>query len=359
MARLLPDVCRIQYGFPFDSAKFTDSAGMPLIRIRDVVRGYSETYTTEECSEEYVVHNGDILIGMDGEFNIAKWNGGDALLNQRVCRLFPTNAIDGGYLYYYMPMALKQIEEKTPFVTVKHLSAKQLNSIAVPYPSLDEQRHIAAVLDKASNLIAQRKRQLEKLDELVKARFVEMFGDLRVNPKGWRMQTFDELTELITDGEHATPRRVNHGIYLLSARNILNHCLQLNDVDYIDQEEYSRIAKRVIPREGDILISCSGSVGRCCSVPADMKLQMVRSVALLRFKSSINPVFAEYMITSDFLQEQINSSKTASSQANLFQGKIARLRGFAPPKELQEAFLLFVQQVDKSKFADRDDGGKV
>lgn len=72
MKVLLPDVCTIQYRFPFDSAKFSDSDGIPLIRIRDVVRGYSETYTTEECKNEYVVHEDDLLIDIDGEFNLAK-----------------------------------------------------------------------------------------------------------------------------------------------------------------------------------------------------------------------------------------------------------------------------------------------
>ena len=132
------------------------------------------------------------------------------------------------------------------------------------------------------------------------------------------------------------------------------HSLQLDDVDYIDQEEYDRIAKRVVPAEGDVLISCSGTVGRCCSVPAGLKFQMVRSAALLRFKPEIKPIFAEYMITSDFIQEQINQSKTASSQANLFQGKIAKLKGFVPPIDLQNQFEAFAAQVDKSKSDSHD-----
>ena len=138
MERLLTEVCKIQYGFPFDSSKFSDKNGLPVIRIRDVVRGYSETFTTEEYNEEYIVNDGDMLIGMDGEFNIGKWNGGKALLNQRVCRLFPTSEIDSEYLFYYMPKILKEIEYATPFATVKHLSAKQINKIVVPFPSSTE-----------------------------------------------------------------------------------------------------------------------------------------------------------------------------------------------------------------------------
>ena len=142
----LPDVCKIQYGFAFDASKFSMTSGIPLIRIRDIVRGYSNTYTNEKYSKEYIVNDGDLLIGLDGVFNIARWCGGQALLNQRVCRLFPLETIDKGYLFYFMPRALKQIEEKTPFATVKHLSAKQLNSIIIPLPPLSEQQHIGSGL---------------------------------------------------------------------------------------------------------------------------------------------------------------------------------------------------------------------
>ena len=347
--RLLPEICKIQYGFPFDSAMFSSTSGTPLVRIRDVVRGFSETYTTEECSDEYLVQNGDILIGMDGEFNISRWNGGRAYLNQRVCRLVPTSEIDPIYLFYFMPKALKAIEDKTPFVTVKHLSAKELNKIVVPVPTLNEQQKIAMTVQNLDNLIFLRKQQLIKLDELVKARFVELFGDVALNPNGYPVKDFDEISVLITDGEHATPRRTEEGIYLLSARNVLNHTLQLDDVDYIDEEEYNRIARRVIPQAGDVLISCSGSIGRCCVVPDGLKFQMVRSAALIRFDDTINPIFAEWLITSDDLQRQIAQSATQSSQANLFQGKMRKLHGYVPPVELQNQFATFVEQTDKSK----------
>lgn len=193
-------------------------------------------------------------------------------------------------------------------------------------------------------------KELILFEQMVKARFIEMFGDLKSNEKDWNLKTFEEMSVLITDGEHSTPKRTKEGIYLLSARNVLNHSLQLKDVDYINRDEYLRIAKRVVPKKGDILISCSGTIGRCCSVPDSLQLQMVRSVALIRFKEVINPIFAEYMITSDYLQEQINSSKTMSSQANLFQGKIRKLKGFLPPTELQNQFADFVEQVNKSRF---------
>ena len=220
----------------------------------------------------------------------------------------------------------------------------------IPVCEEHEQNEIVSKLDHVDSLITARREQLAKLDKLVKSRFIEMFGDVTLNPNAYPVRNFEDISVLITDGEHATPHRVEEGIYLLSARNVLNHTLQLDDVDYIDEEEYSRIARRVIPQAGDVLISCSGSIGRCCVVPNGLRFQMVRSAALIRFDNTINPVFAEWLITTDDLQQQIAQSATQSSQANLFQGKIRKLRGYVPPIELQNQFATFVEQTDKSKF---------
>ena len=347
----LTDLCDIQYGYAFDSSYFTeDSSYIPIVRIRDVKRGFSKTHYSSIFPVEYVIHKGDLLVGMDGEFNIAKWQSSDALLNQRVCKLTAKEGMNKEYLRYAMIKALKDLENKTSFVTVKHLTAKELNRLELNVPSVSIQNQRENTLSALEKIMHFRREQLKSLDELIKARFIEMFGDLKSNEKDWDLKTFEEMSVLITDGEHSTPKRTKEGIYLLSARNVLNHSLQLKDVDYINRDEYLRIAKRVVPKKGDILISCSGTIGRCCSVPDSLQLQMVRSVALIRFKEVINPIFAEYMITSDYLQEQINSSKTMSSQANLFQGKIRKLKGFLPPTELQQQFADFVRQVDKSRF---------
>lgn len=267
-----------------------------------------------------------------------------------ICRI-NENLVDRKYFCYFLESnAYKtQLEQHVTGTTRKRISRKNLSSVEIDIPEQAKQKEVVYKLDRLKKIIQNYNRELDLLDELVRARFVEMFGDLRINDKGWKYYKLDELTELITDGEHATPKRTTQGIYLLSARNVLNHQLSLEDVDFIDCDEFDRISRRIIPKEGDVLISCSGSIGRCCIVPKNIKFQMVRSIALLRFKSNINPVFAEYMITSDYLQDQINKSKTASSQANLFQGKIKSLKGVVPPLELQNQFASFVQEIDKSR----------
>lgn len=293
-----------------------------------------------------------VLVAGNGDLNVKYYNGKfDAYQRTYIIEDNSDGKLYLPYLYYFLEGYVEELRKQAIGGVIKYIKLGNLTDALIELPSFDDQVNIVKVLKKGKRLINSRERQIVELDNLIKARFVEMFGDLKINPKNWEQMEFSDLTDVITDGEHATPRRVDKGIYLLSARNVLNHSIQLDDVDYIDQEEYDRIAKRIIPQAGDVLISCSGSVGRCCSVPEGLKFQMVRSAAILRFKKNILPIFAEYMITSDYVQEQIDSAKTASSQANLFQGKIAKLKGFVPPIELQQEFTDFVDQVDKSKVA--------
>ena len=275
--------------------------------------------------------------------------GCEMYCNQGFKNLICSGSVDSKYLYFFLSSKTDYLNSLGRGATFKEISKTIVENIEIPLPEISEQRAIAALFEKLMKLIQLRKAELEELDRLVKSRFIELFGDVTSNPNGYPVKNFEEISVLITDGEHATPRRTEVGIYLLSARNVLNHALQLEDVDYIDEEEYSRIARRVIPQAGDVLISCSGSIGRCCVVPNGLRFQMVRSAALIRFDNTINPVFAEWLITSDDLQQQIAQSATQSSQANLFQGKIRKLHGYVPPIELQQQFASFVEQTDKSK----------
>lgn len=128
----LPELCEIQYGYAFDSACFTeDNTYLPLVRIRDVKRGYSETFYSGNYPGDYVIDSGSLLVGMDGEFNIARWKGGHALLNQRVCKITAKENVNEEYIRFALSKALKEIENRTAFVTVKHLSAKELNQLEI------------------------------------------------------------------------------------------------------------------------------------------------------------------------------------------------------------------------------------
>lgn len=175
----LGDVVQITSGFAFPSSGFSTEEGIPLVRIRDVTRGVSETRYAGPFDEDYVVNDGDLLVGMDGEFNAALWRGGRALLNQRVCRLVPDpSRLDFGFLRHVLPRELKAIEDRTPFVTVKHLSVKDIRAIVLALPPLAEQRRIATILDKADSLRSKRQEAIRLAEEFLRVVFIDMFGGL-------------------------------------------------------------------------------------------------------------------------------------------------------------------------------------
>lgn len=157
------DICKIQNGFAFDSKRFNTEKGKPLIRIRDVKRGFTETLYDGDYTEDYIINDGDLLIGMDGEFNMNYWSGGEAVLNQRVCKVEPNEKILKGYFFYIMQTYLKQIEEKTTFTTVKHLSSKTIQNIEFPLPPLSEQERIVSLLDSAFEKMEQTRKNIQKL----------------------------------------------------------------------------------------------------------------------------------------------------------------------------------------------------
>ena len=349
MEKYLPEVCKIQYGFPFDSAQFSTSEGMPLIRIRDVVRGYSETFTTESYQDEYIVHQDDLLIGMDGEFNIAKWGKIDALLNQRVCRLIPSSEIDKNYLFYFMPSALKRIEEKTPFVTVKHLSAKELNKIRVPIIPLDEQRRIAATLDKVSDLISKRRQQLDKLDELVKARFVEMFGDPATNPMGWEKGT---IRDVVTEVKYGTSKPAVEGgayKYLRMGNITYDGHLDLTDLKYIDIPE-SELDKCTV-KKGDVLFNRTNSkelVGKTCVYNLDETMVIAGYIIRVRVNNRVLPEYLSAVLNSSYGKKTLaEMCKAIVGQANINAQELQNIQILIPPLELQYKFLKVIQKIEK------------
>ena len=336
----LPDLCYIQYGYAFDSSKFSESEGVPLVRIRDVVRGYSETYTTERCGDEYIVQNGDMLIGMDGEFNIARWKGGKAYLNQRVCRLIPKEDVETLYLFYFMPTALKAIEEKTPFVTVKHLSARELNKVVVPVPSVEEQKRIAEKMKKVDDLIAFRQEQLAKLDELVKSRFIELFGDPVLNQHGWQKAALEANATLLNGRAYKQDELLDSGKYpvlrvgnFFSNRGWYYSDLELDDDKYCDT--------------GDLLYAWSASFGP--QIWNGGKVIYHYHIWKVLVGEAYNKQFLCKLL--EYATESLMGDTHGIAMMHLTKSGMEKTEFIVPPIELQEQFAAFVEQIDKSKLA--------
>lgn len=159
-------------GFPFDSAAFSDDGDLPLVRIRDVLSASFETFVSSEVvPKSALIRDGDVVIGMDGDFNVAHWSRGPAALNQRLCLLRTNGCADSRFLAYALPAHLQLINDLTYSTTVKHLSSGQVRGIRITAPSVEVQRITADYLD----------RETARLDTLIKEQqcLVEMLNERR------------------------------------------------------------------------------------------------------------------------------------------------------------------------------------
>lgn len=165
---MLGAVANIVNGFPFPSKGFNGKSGHPIIRIRDVTSGRTSTYFKGEAPEGFWVENGDVLVGMDGDFNIRLWEGGRALLNQRVCKIAVNHMVyDKTFLVHLLPAYLSVINSATSSITVKHLSSRTIAQIPLPFPPLDEQKRIVSRLDSLQSHSRRAREALEKIPDLI------------------------------------------------------------------------------------------------------------------------------------------------------------------------------------------------
>ncbi len=351
MRTKLTDLCDIQYGYAFDSKKFTeDSNCIPLIRIRDVKRGFSETYYSGEYPKEYIIRKNDLLVGMDGEFNIARWQSQDALLNQRVCRVIAKQGVCEDYLRFALTVELKIIENRTAFVTVKHLSAKELNKIELDIPEYGVQERIAKTLIIIEQVLCSRKQQLQQLDELVKARFVELFGDTILNPYGWNKDVLGTVCD-VRDGTHDSPKYYEVGYPLVTSKNVTSGKIDLSNCSLISETDYIKINERSKVDIGDVLMPMIGTVGNPVIVDIEPCFA-IKNVALIKFKSNskVLNVYIQELLKSDYFDDVVLSKVRGGTQKFISLGDIRKLEILVPPIELQNEFADFVKQIDKSKF---------
>lgn len=197
------DLCKLQSGYAFDSKKFNDISWFPIIRIRDIKPNKTQTLYDWEYTNEYIVKDWDLLIWMDWEFNNTLWKWWDALLNQRVCRLYDFNWVLKEYVNYMISLKLKEIEKDTFAVTVKHISWKQILDIEIPLPPLDIQEKIVAELDNYQKIIDWAKMIVENYKSTIK-----------INPE-WEMVKLGDIcktvswwTPLKSKNEYYTPEEV-------------------------------------------------------------------------------------------------------------------------------------------------------
>lgn len=358
----IKEVCEIIGGYAFKSNKFTNK-GVPIIRIGDIsankVSVSSNTVCIDEDIEDYkkfVIYKGDILIALSGattgKFGIYNEDK-VALLNQRLAKISPKDDISNRYLYHYMNKLKDIIYSKALGCAQPNISPKEIGEINIFIPSINEQSKVVDILDKSQSLIDKRKAQIEALDELVKSRFIEMFGDPVLNPKGWEK---GQIADIIIKTQYGTSNKADEQsgkFKILRMNNITYHGKwDFSSMKYIDLDEKEK--KKYLVYKGEVLFNRTNSkelVGKTAVYKEDEPMAYAGYlVKAIPNERATGEFIAAYMNTKYVKSKLFNMAKNIVGMANINAEEFKKINVYIPPIKLQNEYIKFVNQVDKLKF---------
>lgn len=302
------------------------------------------------------VSEGDLLmtiVGTIGRVAIVPEELKGICLQRSVAVIKPKReAVNNRYLMYQLQNMRPFLEKEARGVAQKGIYLKQVSQLDIKLPELEHQMQIVKVLDKASKLIFLRRQQLAKLDELVKARFVEMFGEPSSNPMGWLQTTVGAECYYIKDGPHKslTDVGMENGYPFISVRNIVNGYIDFSTAKYISEADYKDAIKKCCPEKGDILYSKGGTTGIAKLVDIDIKFANWVHLAVLKFNhNEFNGSFFEKMLNCDYCYKQSQMLTKGIANRDLVLSAMAQIKIYKPPILLQNQFAAFVERVDQQK----------
>ena len=235
----------------------------------------------------------------------------------------------------------------------KTLNKATLSAIKVSIHPISEQRRIVEVLDKSSSIIEDRQRELTRLDELIRARFVEMFGDPVLNEKEWQTKALEDACKSIVDCPHSTPSYTSEdtGFMCIRTSIVKKNRIMWEEIEYIPEEEYKQRTQRKKPEKGDVIYTREGAIlGIAAVIDKDCNVALgQRSMLLSPDRTFCTPEFISVAMNFDSFLDNALKGMSGSASPHINVGDIKAFKMILPPIAQQEAFSTFVAQVDKSK----------
>lgn len=356
MARL-DELCTINMGQSPDSSTYNeDGSGLPFFQ-GNADFGATHPVVRMWCSEPVKrAQKEDILISVRAPIGALNIADGECCIGRGLAALTVNqeNCIQK-YLWYALSNKVAELNAKGTGSTFKAINKKILAETQIPLPPLDEQRKIAAVLDKVSGLIAKRRQQLDKLDLLVKSKFVEMFGDPVNNPKQWSTLSLRDAGSRLIDGPFGSNLKSEHytaeGVRVIRLGNIGVGKFIDNDKSYISKQHYEKL-KKYTCKAGEIVVATLGEPNlRACLVPQRIEYAINKA-------DCVHYIPKKELLNTRFVCQYINCPETlllasgmvhGQTRSRISSGQLAEMKIFVPPMELQEQFAAFAEQTEKTK----------
>ena len=352
------ELCQLINGYAFKPSDWS-SEGTPIVRIQNLNNILAEfNYFKGKLDKKYYIDNGALLFSWSGtpgtSFGAFIWNRGPAIINQHIFRVIPKKGINLFYLKYALNGKLSDIIAKSHGgVGLQHITKKDLEKINISVPSLNIQNKIVMTLNSLENVLEKRKQQLSKLDQLVKSRFIEMFGECKTNPKNWKLLNMEEIADVGSSKRVFVEELQEEGIPFYRGTEVgaLAEGESIAPELYITEEHYKKLVKATgTPQAGDLLMPSICPDGRIWVVNTKNPFYFKdgRVLWIHNIDTKFNSTFLLYSLKDRIMTDYLSiASGTTFAELKIFTLKKCKI--FSVPLSLQEQFSDFVQQVDKAK----------
>ena len=350
----LGDIATYINGYAFKPEQ-RGSEGLPIIRIQDLTgNAYDLGYYNEDYPKKIELNDGDVLISWSASLGVYLWNRGKALLNQHIFKVvFDKVEIDKLYFMYAVEYSLDKMSLKTHGATMKHITKKDFDNVVIPYPDLDYQKETSYRLTSLKGIIEKYQEQLDLLDELIKARFVEMFGDIGMGLLNYQTCKLGDVAKVGSSHRVFTTEFVESGIPFYRGTEIGELANGIKPINpyYISEEHYKRLVDDgTKPLIGDLLMPSICNKGQVWMVDSEEPFYYKdgRVLCISPDKEVFNSRFLQYFMREKTLVEY----PKMGSGSTFAEFKIFLLKDMdvlVPPLELQNQFASFVEEIDKSR----------
>lgn len=357
---VLSDLCEIYSGgTPLRSNKKFYGGDIPWITIADmteskgIVTESKEKITSDglKAIRNVIFPAGTTLFAMYGSIGKIAVAGVDLSTNQAILgmQIKDKEKLNASYMRHWLSSIKNDLEKLSNGVTQKNLSATIVRGLKVPLPPLEEQKRIAAILDKADAIRRKRAESLRLLDDLLRATFLDMFGDPISNPKGWdRIELSEILTSLTSGSRGWATYYAENGSKFLRIQNVGKNELLLNEIAYVNAPKNAE-AKRTKVNIGDILLSITADLGRTAVIPDNFGDGYINQhLAKFSIKYA-EPLFISAYLASSGGQSQIAQKNKGGTKAGLNFDDIKSLKILLPPISLQKQYAVFWNKIQASK----------
>lgn len=352
----LKDVCTINMGQSPSSDSYNDNGhGVPFFQGN---ADFGERYpiTRKWCSApNKMAAPEDILISVRAPIGAMNYAKEECCIGRGLAALTPNREkVSPEYIFWLLKGKNEELNSKGTGSTFKAIGRNILEETLVPDISLEKQTECSIILEKVYRVILSRKQQLQKLDELVKARFIELFGSPVSNPFSWEKKTLKDICIKLNDGTHFSPESFKTGEYkYVTAKNIRLSGFDFSNITYVPEEVHRPIFERCNPELGDVLYIKDGATTGIAMVNTlEEEFTLLSSVALLKQdRSIINGYFLAALLNNEDMYLDIRNNMGGAAITRLTIAKLNVIKVIVPPIAIQEQFAKFVKQTDKSKVA--------